>query len=111
VGEPKEWTMNQYGHQAMKHWQQWLPKRYAALESPQEFFSKLGEEVLQEIDTLTTALAGKEPPGEEFLAKVQRLQMAKFNATEQVVREMVLIEPEESDAEEMAASTRHEDEL
>jgi hypothetical protein len=102
--------MNQYGHQAMQHWQQWLPKKYAELENPKEFFSKLGEQVLEEIDALTTVLAGKEPPGEEFLAKVQRLQMAKFSATAQVVREMVLIEPEESEAEAMEPPMSFDDE-
>ena len=35
--------MNQYGHQAMKHWQQWLPRRYAELENPKEFIANLGE--------------------------------------------------------------------
>ena len=34
--------MNRYGLMAQRHWAQWLPARYAAIEDPGSFFSGLG---------------------------------------------------------------------
>lgn len=38
-----------------------------------QLLSVLGQEVEEEIDELATALAGEDPPGEDYLAKVGRL--------------------------------------
>lgn len=83
--------MNRYGHQAMKHWMQFDPQRYAPIANPAEFFTQLGEETMQEIDTLTWALEGSDRPGESYLEKVARLNTARFTAEGEVLREMVLI--------------------
>ena len=83
--------MNRYGHQAMRHWQQTDPERFAAIEDPQEFFTTLGAEVEQEIETLAAALAGPDRVGESYLEKVGRLNMARFNAESDILRERVLI--------------------
>jgi hypothetical protein len=86
--------MNRYGEMASQHWQQWLPTRFRALENPTEFFTNLGEEISARIHELSQAIAGDDPPGEEFLAKVGRLNMARANAESQVLRELALLEPE-----------------
>jgi hypothetical protein len=97
--------VNKYGALAQKHWQRWLPKRYAALDNPEAFFTELGEHVSDEIATLSDALAGPDQPGEDFMAKVGRLNMARFNAESDVIRQIVLLTPEpgaDDDAEEGA---------
>lgn len=86
--------MNSYGMKARKHWEQWRPMQYSQLENPDNFFSELGEEISQRVAELSQALAGSDRPGEGFLAKVGRLNMARFDAEATVLREMALLEPE-----------------
>jgi hypothetical protein len=89
-------AMNRYGTQAMRHWQQTDPARYQQIPDPETFFTELGEQVESEIQTLANALAGPDRPGETYMEKVGRLNMARFNAESDILREMVLIpEPEE----------------
>jgi hypothetical protein len=93
--------MNRYGRQAMSHWKQVDPDRYAAIADPEAFFTRLGEEVMQEIETRSRALEGQDQPGESYLEKVGRLQMARFTAESEVLRELVLIPaPGEEDEDE-----------
>ena len=86
--------MNHYGVTAQRHWERWLPARYAAIQDPDSFFSTLGEEVAERIADLTLDLAGDDPPGEDYLVKVGRLNMARLQAEEIVLREQVLLSPE-----------------
>jgi hypothetical protein len=86
--------MNRYGEIARQHWQQWLPKRYRALENPTQFFTNLGEEISTRIHEVSQALAGEDPPAEQYLQKLGRLNMARANAESQVLRELALLEPE-----------------
>jgi hypothetical protein len=87
-------SMNHYGSRAMAHWHRWLPARYATISNPEEFFEDLGQQVQSEIAQLSTQLAGEDPPGEGYLDKVGRLNMARAQAEEIVLRERVLLEPE-----------------
>ena len=66
--------MNRYGLMAQRHWEQWLPGRYAAIEDPGSFFSDLGKQAEARIDSLASELAGNDQPGEGFLAKAGRLE-------------------------------------
>ena len=43
---------------------------------------------------LSLALAGNDPPGEGYLEKIGRLNMARFNAESDLLRTMALLEPE-----------------
>ncbi|PSL08154.1 hypothetical protein CLV30_101121 [Haloactinopolyspora alba] len=81
--------MNRYAQMAQKHWQQAAPDRVAALEDPTEFFSTLGEQVETRIQQLQDHLAGPDPAGEEYLAKVGRLNMARLQAEEVALAELV----------------------
>ena len=83
--------MNRYGRQAMQHWTQVDPERVAAIANPEAFFTQLGEEVMQQIDVRARALEEQDPSGESYLEKVGRLNMARFTAEGEVLREMVLI--------------------
>ena len=91
-------AMNRYGTQAMRHWQQTDPARYQQIPDPETFFTELGEQVESEIQTLANALAGPDRPGETYMEKVGRLNMARFNAESDILREMVLI-PDPDDPE------------
>ena len=91
--------MNKYGAMAERHWRRWLPSRVAAMDDPTSFFSELGERVSERIEDLTMELAGDDPPGELYLDKVGRLNMARLRAEEMVLPETVLLPPE-SGAEE-----------
>ena len=97
--------MNRYGARAMRHWQEFDPERFEAIEDPQAFFTTLGAEVEQEIETLAAALAGPDRVGETYLEKVGRLNMARFNAESDILRERVLIPgPDENEDEEQPAT-------
>ncbi len=91
--------MNHYGTMAQRHWARWLPQRYAGIQDPDSFFSALGEEVAQRLGGLMLDLAGDDLPGEDYLAKLGRLNAARNQAEEILLRELVLLPPE-SGAEE-----------
>src|ERR1022692_4212915 len=82
--------VNQYGAMAERHWRRWLPERYQAIQDPDSFFSILGEETASQIEDLAVMLAGDDPPGEGYLEKVGRLNMARLQAEERVLAERVL---------------------
>lgn len=86
--------MNQYGAMAQRHWARWLPERYAAISDPDSFFSNLGQEAATRIAGLAAELAGSDPPGEGYLVKVGRLNMARLQAEEVVLQELILLPPE-----------------
>ena len=95
---PKKIELNKYGARAQDHWARTDPARYAAIPNPLEFFRDLGEQVSQEVDDLARTFAGPDPPGEDYLAKVGRLNMARLRAEEKVLSELVLIAgPEEAE--------------
>lgn len=88
--------MNEYGTMAQRHWQRWLPQRYAAIENPDVFFADLGEEVSGEIADRWAELKAQagNPPGEDFMDRVGRLNALKKQAEETVLAERVLLAPE-----------------
>ena len=83
--------MNRYGRQAHEHWAKWRPNQLSQIPDPDSFFTELGEAVETQIEALQIALAGDDPGGEDYLTKVGRLRMARFDAEGQVLREMVLL--------------------
>jgi hypothetical protein len=86
--------MNRYGLMAQRHWERWLPARYAAIEDPDSFFSDLGNQAEARIGSLAAELAGNDQPGEGFLAKAGRLGEARHRAEQIVLPEDVLLAPE-----------------
>ena len=107
--------MNRYGTQAMRHWQQTDPARYQQIPDPETFFTELGERVESEIQALATAIAGPDRPGETYMEKVGRLNMARLDAESDILREMVLIpDPDDPEIDErpetgLAAESRSGD--
>jgi hypothetical protein len=86
--------MNHYATMARRHWERWLPERYSSIQEPVSFFSALGEETARQIADLTLDLAGDDPPGEGYLVKVGRLNMARLQAEEIILPERILLPPE-----------------
>ena len=84
--------MNKYARLAMSHWQRTDPDRYAEIPEPKEnFFAQLGEQAEREIQQLEDAIAGSDPPNEDYLTKVGRLNAARQAAQERVLAELILI--------------------
>jgi len=78
-----------YSQIAQEHWRTTQPDRYRALEDPQTFFRQLGEEIETQVQELAQRLAGPDEPGEEYLQKVGRLNMARLQAEEAILAELV----------------------
>ena len=72
--------MNPYGELARQHWASRLPEVYDGIRDPGWFFTVLGELLAADIDQLADELAGDDPPGEGYLAKVQRLTAERATA-------------------------------
>ncbi len=87
--------MNKYGRMAIRHWEKTDPDRFRQIpESDREmFFTDLGQRAEMEIQQLQDQLAGPDPAGESYLEKVGRLSMARLQAEEQVLAELILIPP------------------
>ena len=88
-----------YGRRAMEHWRRWLPARYATIQDPEAFFSTLGLQAESQVLDLAEQLEGPDLPGEGYLEKVGRLNMARMQAEELVLREVILLEPEPGTAQ------------
>ncbi|MFF0256873.1 TnpV protein [Micromonospora zamorensis] len=105
----RQQRMNRYGAQAQRHWQTYLPNRYAALIADgtdlNSFFSTLGDQATHQIEDLTRQLAGPDPAGEGYLDKLGRLNEARMAAEEQVLPELILIDPETNETSPAATQT------
>lgn len=80
--------MNKYGTMLKDQWAQADPEMVAGLEDPEAYFSQLGEQAAERVADLSLNLAGPDKPGEEFLEKVGRLNMARRQAEEIVLWEL-----------------------
>lgn len=92
--------MNQYGDMAMKHWRDWLPERFEQIDNPQEFFSTLGQQLAEQIQELADHLAGPDLPGESYLDKAGRLNVARKQAEEKILHEYAFLDPEAGDEDD-----------
>ncbi len=66
-------ALTYYGELVRRQWQGCLPDVYQQIRDPGAFFVVLSEVIAQRIDELADYLAGDDPPGEGYLAKVARL--------------------------------------
>lgn len=103
--------MNKYAKLAQRHWQTTDPERYQTIADPETFFGELGRSAETQIQELTDQLAGPDQPGEEYLTKVGRLNMARLQAEEMVLSELVWItapDPEDPPARDWLTQTLRE---
>ena len=77
---------------AEQWYQQYQPQAYAGMSPAARdlFFGTLGEQAAQEIEQVTEAVAGDDPPNETFEQKAGRLNAARAQATELVMRTTLL---------------------
>jgi hypothetical protein len=87
--------MNRYGAMAKSHWQEWLPSRYRRLENPDKYFEQLGTEAHEQLEALVEAMLATEPPDLPARDREGWRAMARLNAEDQIIREMILISPDE----------------
>jgi hypothetical protein len=89
-------TLSYYGELTRRQWEGCLPEIYQQIRDPGEFFAVLGEVIAQRIDEHADYLAGDDPPGEGYLAKVTRLTAAREYAQERVLSEYLQLPPDEA---------------
>jgi hypothetical protein len=79
---------------AENHWKRWFPDQYAQIKDKPRFFQGIEDEASEQIAALEDALAGNPPEGESFQDRLARMSLARSNAEAQVMREIVLPDPE-----------------
>ncbi len=99
-------AMNRYGTLLMGQWKRTDPERFQAIEDPEAFFGQKGLELEAEIQSLADALAGPDRPGESYLEKVARLSTARFNAESDLLREVMIPDPEDEKEEPLRPEWR-----
>ena len=82
--------MNRFGREAMAIWADRAPDSLAEIPDQEVFFTALGNEAEGAWIDLSRELAGPDLPGEEFLAKVGRLNNARMRAAEIIRSEMLM---------------------
>jgi hypothetical protein len=87
--------LNYYGELVRRQWEGCLPEIYQQIRDPGNFFAVLGELIAQRIDEHIDDMAGDDPCGEGYLAKVARLTAARDRAQERVLSEYLLLPPDE----------------
>jgi hypothetical protein len=95
--------MNRYGRQLMRQMQQTDPTRFASLPDPEQHFTMLGEQLGVEIEQLAQSIAGPDRPGETYLEKVGRLNMARLNAESDLTAEAMIRDPEDPEIDQRPA--------
>lgn len=94
--------MNSYGQIALECWITVAPSHVAALENPEEFFTRLGENVLAQVSERTLVLRESAPQNEKGVAKAVRLAADWKQAEEIAVRELLRV-PQELERVSMRA--------
>jgi hypothetical protein len=90
--------VNHYGVRAQDHWRTHLPRQLASIPDQEAFFTLLGETAESEIEQRAEALAQLKPPAGGYLEEMARLQTARQLAEMEVMREMILVDPEDQEA-------------
>ena len=90
-------VMNTYGRLALDLWQQLAPTALAEITDPNQHFSTLGEEAMEQVTTLTLQLQGQDVPGESYFDKIGRIENAKLRAEEIVTADLLTPPPDLQD--------------
>lgn len=97
--------MNRYAATAMTYYRDHLPTRYAELDNPDDYFRDLGDRIQDQVADLTPKLAGPDQPDEGYLDKLGRLNAAKSQAEEIVLRDLVYSQAPENVPEDLDPET------
>lgn len=86
--------MNKYGRLAQRHWQRWLPTRYAQIQDLESFFTGLGDQIEDQVTQMAEASVRAEPEATDYLARVGQLNMARLAAEEAAMAQLAYLPPE-----------------
>jgi len=88
--------VTEYGAIALRHWKRWRPPSYAAIPDPGAYFTGLGDQAASEITELWAQMCARagNPPAEDYLARVGRLNAMRKQAEEIVLAELFLLPPD-----------------
>ena len=77
--------------QVRERYERWLPERLAEIpESERDsFYSTLAEEIAERVQSLELALRGPDPEDEPFMKRVGRFNMARLQAIEMALAELL----------------------
>lgn len=81
--------MNHYGHGAQQWWQDHAPSRYLQLDDPEGFFTSLGEQIAEQVETISTALEATLEKALPYMQRVGQLRAIKNQAEEAAMTELV----------------------
>jgi hypothetical protein len=93
-------TVNIWGRNAKRHWQENRPASYAALDDPESFFSQLGEEAAARYLMIRDQMVEGLNPNDGTISWSEfqdRTAQADQAAQEIVEREMIYLEPTAED--------------
>lgn len=94
--------MNHFGRIAERYWTDYLPRRVEEIDDPITFFSQLGEQVQSEVDSLYAAMTKIAPQEVSATQTDGWRNTARKMAEEQVLAELVYLDPEPTSAEDWA---------
>ena len=81
--------MNAHGRHAMEIMMNHDPETFAQIQNPEEYFSTLGEQILEQIEDVMVGLIKSDTMGRSTLEIIGERNMAKFRAREMVYQEMI----------------------
>jgi len=84
-------SLGRWGAVAKDHYERFVPSRVAGMseEERNSFYSELGRDMEEMVETYELALRGPDPDREEFLARLGRFNMARLQAEERVRAEFL----------------------
>jgi hypothetical protein len=100
MGSGTKAELNEYAAMARQQWEKFRPAELAQLEDQDSYFSMLGQQAADQIEALTKKNAGPDVPGEGYMGKLQRLETARFEARGAVIRDLILVTPEDEESQE-----------
>lgn len=80
--------MNRYGQMALERMRKFQPEVLEGIEDRDSYFSSLGEDLAQQIETLAERIAGPDRPGESYEEKLGRLREARLTAESEILRQV-----------------------
>ena len=89
--------------QVRERYERWLPERLAEIpESERDsFYSTLAEEIAERVQSLELALRGPDPEDEPFMKRLGRFNMARLQAIEMALAELLPAPEPEEDPEDL----------
>jgi hypothetical protein len=100
-----------YTEMVRRYYTEHRPRAAEALGSPQEmedYFRSLGAQIEEQVQQDEDKIAGADPVGETYLQKVGRLRMARAQAAEIALADLLYSTPPENDDEEEVSEQGHQ---